>query len=526
LRRNQIKYVLFGAVIGFLGGFTNYPLWYGVKILPYGNILVSLYGVLMSYAIIKHRLLDIKIAITRTALFLFVYSFVLILPFWWGYLLKRTSFWYLPITSAILLASLGPFIYNCLRRGAEGLLLRQQRRYQHTLQRLAKTMTKIRELDRLLRAIAIRVFRIVGAEFLGLYLISQDKDNSPFYLLKYKYFKKYFSLPETIPKTSSLVKALYSQKAPLLVKEFPFPSESLSIPCFRGKLLYGFLLLGPKLNNTMYTEDDLTVFDTLSSQVSLAIENCLFWQEEKIRLAQQEQIRRQRAMDHFSASMAHEIDNPLMAVFFAAEGIKSKIDSFKGRLSSEEEAYLEKKSQRIQKDLARISKLIKSVREFSSQTTGEFSLLIMDEVIEGFLDIVSPQIKYEGIIFNKEIEWGIPVEGNKIHLEEVLVNIFINALHAVKYNKGPKIITLKVYRNSPKSFLIVFQDNGYGIEKALLEDIFLDFVTTKASTEGTGMGLARVRKIVENHGGRIWAESEGKGKGATFYVELPIAEEA
>jgi signal transduction histidine kinase len=67
-------------------------------------------------------------------------------------------------------------------------------------------------------------------------------------------------------------------------------------------------------------------------------------------------------------------------------------------------------------------------------------------------------------------------------------------------------------------------DNGYGIKKepGFIESIFVDYVTTKASTEGSGMGLSRVRKIIQMHKGRIWAESEGKEKGARFIVELPI----
>ena len=70
--------------------------------------------------------------------------------------------------------------------------------------------------------------------------------------------------------------------------------------------------------------------------------------------------------------------------------------------------------------------------------------------------------------------------------------------------------------------LIEFKDNGYGIKKELLEDIFLDFVTTKASTEGAGMGLARVRKIIQAHNGKVWAESEGQNQGACVYAELPL----
>ena len=167
--------------------------------------------------------------------------------------------------------------------------------------------------------------------------------------------------------------------------------------------------------------------------------------------------------------------------------------------------------------------MIKAVREFSSQTKGEFTQVNIDEVMEVFDSIVVPQFKHEEIALTKEVEPNIKLKGNKIHIEEVLVNLAINAIHATKHNKKEKKwASLKIYKNTPNTFLIEFSDNGYGIKKDLIEDIFLDFVTTKASTEGTGMGLARVRKIVENHGGKVWAESKGEGQGAVFYAELPF----
>ena len=82
-------------------------------------------------------------------------------------------------------------------------------------------------------------------------------------------------------------------------------------------------------------------------------------------------------------------------------------------------------------------------------------------------------------------------------------------------------MVLRVYKNSFRTVLIEFSDNGCGIKPEILEDIFLDFVTTKGSSEGMGMGLARARKIVTMYGGRIWARSDGEGKGASIFVELP-----
>ena len=86
-----------------------------------------------------------------------------------------------------------------------------------------------------------------------------------------------------------------------------------------------------------------------------------------------------------------------------------------------------------------------------------------------------------------------------------------------------KEIILKAERSNEDSVIISFGDNGYGIKKEMLEIVFTPFTTTKASSEGTGMGLYNAKKIIERHKGEIWAESEGENKGAVFFIKLSLA---
>jgi signal transduction histidine kinase len=109
---------------------------------------------------------------------------------------------------------------------------------------------------------------------------------------------------------------------------------------------------------------------------------------------------------------------------------------------------------------------------------------------------------------------------------EVLANLSDNAIHAILgTEEKEKRIILKVEIPSQDFIRIILKDNGYGITEEKIRSIFAPFVTTKASTEGRGMGLYNCRRIIERHKGKIWAESEGKSKGAAFIIELPIAHE-
>ena len=103
---------------------------FGIDIYPYSNLLLAFYPFIIAYAIIKYRLMDIKVAITRVGVFLVVYPLTLGLPFYLGY---QTKSWVLTTSFAAFFGALGPLIYRLLRRKAEDFLLAQQRHYQHVL---------------------------------------------------------------------------------------------------------------------------------------------------------------------------------------------------------------------------------------------------------------------------------------------------------------------------------------------------------------------------------------------------------
>jgi|GEM_PF-2079903 len=521
IKQGQLKYITVGSVIGFACGFGNFLPTFNLPAFPIINYIFILSQIPLMYAILEYRFMDIRLFITRAGIFIFVYSFIFALPILIG---LKTQAWLWSTVLMGILSPIGIFVYSYLRERAEKFILKEQASYQTVLKELAKTMTQIRALDDLLNIIILRIFAAIQPHFIAFYIFSKDDKK---YILKHNRIQDAVNLEKEIPIDSTLVDYLEERHRSILVEEasfFKFPLETVAIPCFIQNGLFAFIILGPKPKKELYTSSDFVIFDIVSSEASLAIENCLFWQEEKTRLAKEEQIRRQRAMDHFSASLAHEIDNPIFAVTGITEVVKMTVTAdLKDCIPQDKLNFLSDRLSRITKDLFRISKMIRAIREFSSQTKGEQVILKLDDILDDFLSIVEPEFKYEGIFFEKQIEQDISLKGNKIHLEEVFINLSTNAIHAVKHNgQKEKRITFKVSKNTPKTFLIELSDNGYGIKKEMLEDIFLDFVTTKASTEGTGMGLGRVRKIVEDHGGKIWASSKGAGTGAIFSIELPF----
>ncbi len=254
-----------------------------------------------------------------------------------------------------------------------------------------------------------------------------------------------------------------------------------------------------------------------------------FCGREKLTPAESEQLRRQKTMDTFSASLAHEIINPVYAIAGLTGVVKERLlDNPALQLSAVDRAYFDQRLGQIYELSQRIEKMIKAIREFSAQTGDELTRLKLNDVFEGFFLIIEPQLKEKGVNVVLEGDPDIHINANKILLEEVFINITINAIYAIGLQNPsyPEIIISIIPDPDSKRLRLVFKDNGCGIPKRLLEDIFLDFVTTKGSSEGLGMGLSRARRILAMHQGKIWAASEGEGQGATILVELPYERRA
>ena len=528
-KRMQLKYILIGLTIGFAGGATNYAYFYNIPIPPVGNFFICVYVIVYAYAIVKYRLMDIKVVVARTGIFVIVYALVLGIPFslagwgkfWLINVFGQNWFW-LPMFILLGSATAGPFIYQYLRRRAEDLLLKEQHRYQNILHNLSKSMIRIKDLDALIKTVTSTMVDIVKVGYAAIYL---KEDEYKSYQLKRFYPKETKEkFQEFVSYEHSFIKTLSSEKRPLSSEDIGSQDKinldsGLVIPYFVEDSLLGFLVLGAKSKGQMYTTDDILVLETISYSTSLAIENCRFWQD----IENRQRKARLQEMDTYSYSLAHEIDNPMQVILGQAEVIKK--DVLKNVSDKNKAKEISGSFDFILEAADRVSKMVKAIRDFGSPTTGELKPLKIQDIVESFAKLYFPQFKSNGIYFEKYLpDKAIFIKGEKPELMQVLVILANNAIHACLATSEKKIVLTVEPANHDKVKIAV-KDNGYGIKKELLPVIFSSFTTTKASTEGTGMGLYNAVKIVEKHKGKIWAESEGEGKGATFFVELPIAKD-
>ncbi|MFC1658354.1 ATP-binding protein [Candidatus Omnitrophota bacterium] len=558
LTREQIKYVTIGMTFGYLGGATNYFLWYDVPILPYGNFIIPIAVGFMAYAIIRFRLMDIKLTITRTGIFITLYTLVLGLPFVlatagkdWLIGLLGSSWWIGPLTSMAALATAGPFIYIFLQRRAEAILLREQRRYQDTLKQAAVGMTRIRDLGNLLNLVVHIVTKTVRISHSAIYLF--EKDSGEFLLKAGRNLKK--NLPASISSNSSLVIWLHNQKEPLVYDEIKRKSQetptlifkeletqmrlidaSVLVPSFLEDRLLGLLILGNKRSGAIYTTEDLDVFSVLGSQAALAIENAQFILEAQAMQEQIAQAEKMATVGTMADGLSHQINNRLHALSMITG---DTLDTLK--LANSETFPAEAKEilgqvahalERIQANVIQGREVVSGLLKYSRKGEEGLAAVSIDEIIDGSLEMVKFKVKLSEIDLVREYPQDLnKIKANLTQLQEVFFNLIDNAYDAMKERKD----TLKEegYRgkitisaeNPDNGFLrIIFADNGIGVKKEDNRKVFTPFFTTKVSSRrGTGLGLFVIQRIItQMHQGRIQFDSE-YGKGTKFILELPVA---
>jgi len=165
LQRTRLKYVFFGSLLGVVGIVDFLPN-YGIDVYPFGFVFMIIFPTIYGYAIVRYRLMDIRVAVSRAGIFLFVYALVLGLPFWIGY---HTNFGFISFFILFILATGGPLIYRILQKKADNILLAQQKHYQKILLQAAGGMVRERDLDRLLKLIVYIVKKAIKIRYAAIF---------------------------------------------------------------------------------------------------------------------------------------------------------------------------------------------------------------------------------------------------------------------------------------------------------------------------------------------------------------------
>jgi len=217
-----------------------------------------------------------------------------------------------------------------------------------------------------------------------------------------------------------------------------------------------------------------------------------------------------------AASIAHELNQPLTGVVTNGDACLRWLAAQPANLDEARKAV-----GRIIRDGNRASGVLARVCALMKKGEPVKESLDINFVVEEILALTEGEAHDNEVVTRTELAAGLPpVAGDRVQLQQVVLNLIMNAIEAMSAVKDrTRILRIRTAQQSPDSVLVVVQDSGIGLDPAQLERIFDAFYTTKQG--GMGIGLSVSRSIIEAHGGRIWA-ALNEGPGLTFRFDLPI----
>jgi len=298
----------------------------------------------------------------------------------------------------------------------------------------------------------------------------------------------------------------------------PDTRSELAVPMIVGSTVLGVFDVQADSAN-YFTDDDVQIQTTLAAQVAIALQNARLYAE------QAETTEHLRDVDKlksaFLANMSHELRTPLNSIIGFTDVILEGLD---GPLTTRQTHDL----QLVHKNGLHLLNLITDVLDMAKIEAGKLNLSLepfnLQDILKEVVETTAPMARNKDLNVKLQgFDARLDLEADRLRVRQVVLNLVNNA---IKFTDNGGTISIKGARSNGHVVVSV-HDTGIGIPAGHIENIFKEFhqvdTSTTRKTGGTGLGLPISRHLIELHGGRLWAESEGvAGKGSTFIFEVPV----
>lgn len=549
LKRAQIGYFFIATAMGFLGGGTCFLPCFGVILYPFFNYTVSLYPLIIAYAIIKHRLMDIKFVLRKSSVYLSSLCTIIILA-----IIVRYCFAYLGIESdyvdfLILVLSLSLFspIKHYYYRIANKYFFTSLYDAQKVIADLSEKLRKSLELKTIYGFVSESLLNAFHAKAIAILIFNEKKG---IYTIKFeKGFN--FSAKKQFSEDDVLHELFVKQNKVVIIEELKssfydkYKNEIDSIANLNIELMMplnvkdkniGLIILGHKESGDMYNDEDLQVLQIVGAQTAIAVENALSYDKVKnfnlklkkeveeataeLRAANKKLIELDQTKSDFISIASHQLRTPLTVI----KGYISMIleGSF-GSLTDQENDSLKK----VYQSNERLIQLVENLLDISRIESGRLEFNFKEGRLESVVDSVVDELKGNAGAKGLKLEYKKPAKPlpkiifDEQKIRQVIMNLIDNA---IKYTKQGSISVEIGAQGKNINFCVA--DTGMGVSQSDMPNLFMKFSRGKGvslvHTSGSGLGLYVGRMMIEAHKGKIWGESAGADKGAKFCFSLPI----
>lgn len=528
VKRNQIKYICIATIVGFSGAMATMLPMLNIKTPPFGHYFILFYTLIVSYAIVKHQLMDIEIIIKKGAVYAYL-SFLIFVPCMFVIIFAQRYFFGQANTYFSFLAFctllLGSLVFLKVKPEIEDYiertLFKRKYEYKNTLHELSEIIISFLDEKELFKKAGGILTKDLGTEKVSFFLLDREKKAYTLRASQNLKKSKIKELPHQDPFFRWLEKTGQAVVKEVLERSMDDPTikrvverlgsleSEVCIPLMTRDALIGIINLGHKRSGEMYSHEDLDLLTHFATQASVALENARLYQEMQRTQLLMRRTDRLSSLGSLTANLAHEIRNPLVT-------IKTFLDLMPERYKDKEFRgdYLKLASS----ELDRISTLVTELLSFAKPPKPNFRKRDVKQVLEEVLYLITVEATKRDIAFETNFQQIPQTTLDEDQMKQVFLNIFLNAMEAISAHGRISVTSRSIQKNGMKYVQVEIADTGKGIPKRFLEQIFDPFFTTKE--KGSGLGLSISYQIMQDHHGTIEVESKPK-KGTTFLVTIP-----
>jgi signal transduction histidine kinase len=517
--RAQAKFwfLAFALATGFM--LTNVAVVYGANVYPLGNLGNVIYAGIMAYAIVRHRLMDVDYIVRKFVSFTAALT-ITMLPGGVGlYELAQLVGAEEPsilVLAAVALALTGiilvPTLQTALESRVQQAFFPRRYDYRQRLRHFSANLVHVFDEKALIRQLGDTLSEILDVEFCRIYL---DRGHEDAFEAVYPPDDPGAPLPPLV------VHACRRMTEPLLVNEMDrlngvaakrMRDENVEVilPLRIEDRVTGVVLMARNRDFLLISSEDLQLLATVAASASVALENCRLSHELRRSEAVLARANRLSSIGTLAAGIAHEIRNPLTAV-------KTFLDLLPER--HDDRAFVDQFRTLSLTELKRVTDLINDLLAIGRSTTTQRVVVSLNACIEPVVRLLESQARNRQVKVVFEADQAVSsVHADADQLKQIVLNLILNAIDA---SPPETTVTVRTFEDAEGPAFEV-EDQGVGIPKDRLDDVFEPFYTTKKT--GTGLGLALVHQMIVEHGGTVTVDSE-VGHGTVFQVFLPRADD-
>ncbi len=543
VRKMQIGTVIMATLIASMASVDFIAKFFDIPLYPYGYIPIFIYVSVVAYSIVRYKTFDIETVVHKTVMWLFSFSFIIVPVFFlyrWFFpyikesIVLQTEFWIISFLSLT-------FYLRVVQPKVDHFFQRRRFNLSQIERQFTEDLVHLKGFDKLIRHIENIIKDTLYPQNVDIFIYNNEDKKKYKLVNKIDKSEKIVELKSDdqfllwLAKNDSLAYRQFIEIDPRYasIREkaenyFNLTKAIVVVPLVLNEKLVGVVNLGRKANLRRYSALDFSLLTALKNQSAIAISNSLVYEniENQVRQRTKQLVEVQKQLIHaeklatvgtLAGGVAHEINNPLTAILTNVQMLLA--DSFIEDESDRESLQL------IEEATKRCRAIVKKMMVYAGKPleTTKISQVDLSKVVNNVIAFLKYQLEQDNVGIITGIDRGpYIIEGNHNELEQVLTNIILNARDSIKRGKKSGNIGISLF-NDGEVVKIKIKDEGTGMSKKVISNVFNPFFTTKEVGEGLGLGLSICLAIVERHKGVISVQSE-VGEGTVFTIQFPQAD--